>query len=132
NQHLGLTAGGLLSDKCSFVRHARLKEGLNVRPDSSDSRTLASAGGRADRAACVDPAPAAHAVGLLLRARTAVARHLEDPLPGVPGPAGRRGGLVHPALHLYAAVPLGARAVHSDDDADVVGCRARRLALLGG
>src|SRR5881396_437854 len=34
-------------------------------------------------------------------------------------------------LSLHVAVPLGARAVHPDDDADVVGCRARRVAVLG-
>ena len=47
-----------------------------------------------------------------------------------PALARGRGGLVHAALHLHAAVPLRARAVHPDDDADVVGRRPRRLAVL--
>src|SRR2546422_9141204 len=109
----------LLCGKWSFAT-LDSRRGTNVRADSANSRTLASAGGRADRAAGVDPAPAAHAVGLLLRSGPPVARDLEDPLLGLPGPVGRCGGLVHTALHLYAAVPLGARAVHSDDDAHVV------------
>jgi len=78
------------------------------------------------------PRNAAHAVGLLLRPGSVVARRREVLF------------LLFPALlvvaavwctqlsHLHVAVPLGARAVHPHDDADVVGCRARRLAVLGG
>src|SRR5882724_13718726 len=80
------------------ARHARAQGGVNVRADSAYSRTLASAGGRADRAASVDPPHAAHAVGLLVRPWSAVARHREVHLPGLPGSARRRRGLVHPAL----------------------------------
>src|SRR5207249_8689969 len=98
---------------------------MNVRADPAHSRTVAAAGGRADRAAGVDPAHAAHAVGLLLRPGSAVAGPREVHLSGLPGAAGDRRGLVHTALHLYVAVPRGARALHPDDDADVVGCRAR-------
>src|SRR2546426_791234 len=86
------------------------KGGVNVRADSANSRALASAGGPAGRAAGVDSAHAAHAVGLLLRRRSAVARRREVPLPALPGPARRRRGLVHAALHLHVAVPLGARS----------------------
>src|SRR5437899_13073700 len=101
-----------------------IRRGENVRAYSSDSRTLAPADRRADRAAGVDPAPAAHAVGFLLRPWSVVARHLEVPLPGLPGTARRRRGLVHAALYLYIAFPLGARPVHTNAYAELVGCRA--------
>src|SRR5919109_1916803 len=100
---------------------------MNVRADSAHSRTVAAAGGRADRAAGVDPAHAAPAVGLLLRPWSAVARSRQVHLPGLPGVARRGRGLVHAALHLYVAVPVGPRAFHPDDDADLVGRRAGGL-----
>src|SRR5437899_9318474 len=108
------------------------RRGENVRAHSSDSRTLAPADRSADRSAGLDPAPSAHAVGLLLRPWSVVARHLEIPLPGLPGAARHRRRLVHAALHLHVAVPLAARAGHTDDDADVEGRRLRHLAVLGG
>src|SRR2546427_11181942 len=79
----------------------------------------------------MDSGHATYAVGLLLRSRSLVARDRQVHLPGVPGPARRRCGLVHAALPLHVTVPLGPRAVHPDADADVVGCRAGRLGLLG-
>src|SRR5205809_974842 len=105
NQCLRCTAGSLLNGR-PLVRPCPVQGGVNVRADSANSRALASADGSSDRAAGVDSALAAHAVGLLLRPGAVVARRREVPLPALPGSArGRRRLLLAAAIFSYTLMP---------------------------